>query len=63
MIEGRHIDLTHGEEFNTSQMHTTICKIRKELASAESRYVLKDRWTTTPEGVRMKEYWVESRQN
>ena len=49
MISGRHISLVDSEEFELSQMHTAICKIRKSILHNSLPYVMRDRWITIGE--------------
>ena len=64
MIAGRHISLVDSEEFQLSQMHTAICKIRKKILHNSLLYVMRDRWLTIgkSEG-RCKEYWLEEKES
>lgn len=61
MTKGRHITLEDSMEFAVSQMHTTICFIRKNIEAKSLPYVMKDRWTDSRNGKRIKEYWLEER--
>ena len=62
MITGRHISLVNSEEFELSQMHTAICKIRKKILHNSLPYVMRDRWITIGKSeVRCKEYWLEEK--
>ena len=63
MIAGRHISLLNSEEFQLSQMHTAICKIRKRILHNSLPYVMRDRWITIGENkVQCKEYWLEEKE-
>ena len=63
MIAGRHISLVNSEEFQLSQMHTAICKIRKRILYNSLPYVMRDRWITIGENkVQCKEYWLEEKE-
>ena len=61
MTKGRHITLEDSMEFAVSQMHTTICFIRKNIEAKSLPYVMKDRWTDSRNGKKIKEYWLEER--
>ena len=61
MTNGRHISLLDSMEFQVSQMHTTICNIRKDIDQKNLPYVLMDRWITTRNDKKIKEYWLEAR--
>ena len=64
MIAGRHISLVDSEEFELSQMHTAICKIRKRILHNSLPYVMRDRWITIDENkVQCKEYWLEEKES
>ena len=64
MIAGRHISLVNSEEFELSQMHTAICKIRKRILHNSLPFVMRDRWITIGESkVQCKEYWLELKNN
>ena len=64
MIAGRHISLVNSEEFQLSQMHTAICKIRKRILHNSLPYVMRDRWITIGENkVQCKEYWLEEKES
>lgn len=61
--EGRHISIENSLEFAVSQMHTTICYIRKRIKEKSLPYVMKDRWIESGRyGKKIKEYWLEERQ-
>ena len=63
MIAGSHISLVNSEEFQLSQMHTAICKIRKRILHNSLPYVMRDRWITIGENkVQCKEYWLEEKE-
>lgn len=58
MLGGRHIDLTNAAEFQVSQMHTTMCRIRKDIAKKYPDLSLCDEWIRL-EGQRpYKRYWI-----
>ena len=62
MIAGRHISLVDSAEFELSQMHTAICKIRKRLLHNSLPYVIRDRWIYIGDSkVPCKEYWLEEK--
>ena len=64
MIAGRHISLVDSEEFELSQMHMAICKIRKRILHNSLPYVMRDRWITIGENkVQCKEYWLEEKES
>ena len=64
MIAGRHISLVDSEEFELSQMHTAICKIRKRIQHNSLPYVMRDRWITIGENKEQcKEYWLEEKES
>lgn len=63
MIAGRHISLVNSEEFQLSQMHTAISKIRKRILHNSLPFVMRDRWITIGDSdVRCKEYWLEEKE-
>lgn len=63
MVNGRRISLLNSQEFKVSQMHTTICCIRKDLEDKNLPWVMKDEWIATgPYGKRIKEYWFEAKE-
>lgn len=63
MIAGRHISLVDSEEFELSQMHTAICKIRKRILHNSLPYVMRDRWIYIGDSkVPCKEYWLEEKE-
>lgn len=63
MIAGRHISLINSEEFQLSQMHTAISKIRKRILHNSLPYVMRDRWITIGKNkVQCKEYWLEEKE-
>ena len=63
MISGRHISLVDSEEFELSQMHTAISKIRKRILHNSLPYVMRDRWITIGENkIQCKEYWLEEKE-
>lgn len=58
LLAGRKIDLTNAAEFRVSQMHTTIARIRKDIAARHPGLTLCDEWVR-PEGTRpYKRYWI-----
>lgn len=62
MTQGRHISLEDSLEFAVSQMHTTICSIRKDLQKKSLPYVMKDRWIDSGKyRKKIKEYWLEAK--
>lgn len=64
MIAGRHISLLNSEEFQLSQMHTAICKIRKRILHNSLPFVMRDRWISIGDSdVRCKEYWLEEKES
>ena len=63
MIAGRHISLVDSEEFELSQMHTAICKIRKRILHNSLPYVMRDRWIYIGDSkLPCKEYWLEEKE-
>lgn len=62
MTQGRKVSFLDSREFEVSEMHTIICKIRKDIDSKSLPWDLKDRWITFGKhGKRCKEYWLERR--
>lgn len=62
MCQGRKVSCLDSREFEVSEFHTTICKIRKDIDSKNLPWDLKDRWITFGKhGKRCKEYWLERR--
>ena len=62
MCKGRKVSFLDSREFEVSQFHTTICKIRKDIDAKSLPWDLKDRWITFGKhGKRCKEYWLERR--
>ena len=62
MCQGRKVSCLDSREFEVSQFHTTICKIRKDIDSKSLPWDLKGRWITFGKhGKRCKEYWLERR--
>lgn len=62
MCQGRKVSCLDSREFEVSEFHTTICKIRQDIDSKSLPYDLKDRWITFGKhGKRCKEYWLERR--
>ena len=62
MCQGRKVSCLDSREFEVSEFHTTICKIRQDIDSKSLPWNLKDRWITFGKhGKRCKEYWLERR--
>ena len=62
MCKGRKVSFLDSREFEVSQFHTTICKIRKDIDSKSLPWELKDQWISFGRhGKRCKEYWLEKR--
>ena len=62
MTQGRKISFLDSREFEVSEFHTTICKIRKDIDSKSLPWELKDQWISFGRhGKRCKEYWLEKR--
>lgn len=62
MCQGRKVSCLDSREFEVSEFHTTICKIRQDIDSKSLPWDLKDRWITLGKhGKRCKEYWLERR--
>ena len=62
MCQGRRVSCLDSREFEVSEFHTTICKIRQDIDSKSLPWDLKDRWITFGKhGKRCKEYWLERR--
>ena len=62
MCQGRKVSFLDSREFEVSEFHTTICKIRQDIDSKSLPWDLKDRWITFGKhGKRCKEYWLETR--
>ena len=62
MCKGRKVSCLDSREFEVSEFHTTICKIRQDIDSKSLPWDLKDRWITFGKhGKRCKEYWLEKR--
>lgn len=62
MTQGRKISFLDSKEFEVSEMHTTICQIRKDIDSKDLPWDLKDKWITFGKhNKRCKEYWLERR--
>lgn len=62
MCKGRKVSCLDSREFEVSEFHTTICKIRQDIDSKSLPWDLKDRWITFGKhGKRCKEYWLERR--
>ena len=64
MMNGRKISLIDSREFEVSQMHTTICYIRKDIEEKNLPVVMKDEWIEFgTHGKRCKRYWLEAKSN
>ena len=64
MCQGRKVSFLDSREFEVSEFHTTICKIRKDIDSKSLPWELKDRWISFGKyGKRCKEYWLEWRED
>ena len=62
MLQGRKVSFLDSREFEVSEFHTTICKIRKDIDTKSLPWELKDRWISFGKyGKRCKEYWLERR--
>ena len=62
MTKGRKVSFLASMEFEVSELHTTICKIRKDIDSKSLPWELKDQWISFGRhGKRCKEYWLEKR--
>lgn len=62
MCQGRKVSCLDSREFEVSEFHTTICKIRQDIDSKSLPWDLKDRWITFGKHrKRCKEYWLERR--
>ena len=62
MCQGRKVSFLDSREFEVSEFHTTICKIRKDIDTKSLPWELKDRWISFGKyGKRCKEYWLERR--
>ena len=62
MTQGRKVSFLDSREFEVSEFHTTICKIRKDIDSKSLPWELKDQWISFGRhGKRCKEYWLERR--
>lgn len=60
MIAGRKISFMDSKEFKVSEMHTTICNIRKRIAVKNLPYILCDEvFYFGPKNKRAKKYWIE----
>lgn len=58
LLAGSRVDLTDAARFHVSQMHTVICKIRKEIDANGLPMVMCNEWHR-PEGRRpYKRYWI-----
>ena len=62
MTQGRKVSFLDSREFEVSEMHTIICKIRKDINEKNLPYELKDKWITFGKhNKRCKVYWLERR--
>ena len=62
MTQGRKVSFLDSREFEVSEMHTIICKIRKDIDSKSLPWEIKDQWISFGrDGKRCKEYWLEKR--
>ena len=62
MTQGRKVSFLDSREFEVSEMHTIICKIRNDIDSKSLPWELKDQWISFGRhGKRCKEYWLERR--
>lgn len=62
MTQGRKVSFLDSREFEVSEFHTTICKIRKDINSKSLPWEIKDQWISFGrDGKRCKEYWLEKR--
>ena len=62
MCQGRKVSFLDSREFEVSEFHTTICRIRKDIDSKSLPWELKDQWISFGRhGKRCKEYWLEKR--
>lgn len=62
MLGGRKVSLKDSQEFRTSQMHTTIAKIRQDIDRKDLPYILCDEWTED-NGRHFKQYWITPKSN
>lgn len=60
MTKGRRISILDSSEFMVAEMHTTICKIRKDIEDKNLPWEMRDQWVE-PYGKRFKEYWLEAK--
>lgn len=59
MLGGRKINFRDGQEFHVSQMHTTICNIRKDIERRGLPYILCDEvFHFGPKNKTAKNYWL-----
>lgn len=64
MVAGRHISLLDSQEFAVSQMHTTICFIRKDIQEKNLPYVMQDEWIQFGRyNKKCKSYWLVPKVN
>ena len=62
MMKGRRITFLDSAEFEVSEMHTTICNIRRDIEDKNLPVVLKDEWIEFGRhGKRCKRYWLEAK--
>ena len=62
MTQGRKVSFLDSREFEVSEFHTTICKIRQDIDSKSLPWELKDQWISfRRHGKTYKEYWLERR--
>lgn len=57
MTSGRKVSLKDSQEFRTSQMHTTMTKIRRDIENRALPWVLCDQWEQGDKR-RYKKYWL-----
>lgn len=58
LMAGRRVDMTMGREFKVGEMHTVVCKIRKDIERKGLPVAMCDEWVR-PEGKRpYKQYWI-----
>lgn len=59
MLAGRKINFRDSQEFKVSEMHTTICNIRKDIATKNLPYILCDEvFHFGPKNKVAKNYWL-----
>lgn len=60
MTQGRKVSFLDSMEFEVSEFHTTICKIRQDIENKSLPWELKDQWMSFGKhGKRCKQYWLE----